>query len=140
MVAAAAETDLFGTPVERPAQAKRARSTNDMRAVQAVLARACSGCGYALAGVAERVCRIVDPDRLVIERVPDDEALVVEQLIRGRWLTVGGQHRYTWRNRREGTGRSVLVPRSTQNTMQRWAHLRGEPITKTNHTEGQRQW
>ncbi|WP_157182616.1 hypothetical protein [Sciscionella marina] len=129
------DTDLFGNTVgteNAKPKRKRPRKVNDMAAVEEVLDRARTDNGYVLAGVADRVCRVIDPDANKITTVPDHEAIVVEQLIRQKWLTVGGQHLYVWRNRREGFGHSVLVPRSTRDAMNRWAHLKARPAVKDN--------
>jgi hypothetical protein len=114
------EVDLFGSPVDAPQQHARTRPPiNDMALIEDVLAAAISP-GYALVGSPGEVFRD-GPDHEV-SPVPRYEADAVCQLIDTKFLTVGGSHTYTCRGR-SGPGRSVLVPRTTQQQVERWKNL-----------------
>lgn len=132
-------TDLFGTPVDQPPAVKSARGrpvTNDMTLIERVL-RVARTDGYALVGARERVYRVTGKDRhgvLEITGIPDEDANAVHQLIESKNLAVGGQHCYRHRNRREGYGRAVLVPRATHATAARWEALH-RPSTWPHHRE-----
>lgn len=97
-----------------------------MDLIERVLTVACQE-GYALVGTAERVYRVGTSDQtgtIEIIGVSRAEADAVHQLIDNKELVAGGQHRYRYRNYREGYGRAVLVPRSTRAKHARWSHLR----------------
>jgi hypothetical protein len=120
------DVDLFGNPVPPPPPPPRPRpATNDMDLIERVLKVACLD-GYALVGTAERVYRVGTSDQtgtVEIIGVSGEEADAVRQLIDSRDLVPGGQHRYRYRNYREGYGRAVLVPRATRGKAARWSHL-----------------
>lgn len=132
-------TDLFGTPIDPPRAVKPAKSrpvTNDMDLIERVLQVARTD-GYALVGVRERIYRVTGKDRhgvLEITGIPEVDANAVHQLIESKNLAVGGQHCYRHRNRRESTGRAVLVPRATQAAAARWEALH-RPSTWPHHIE-----
>jgi hypothetical protein len=117
---AAAETDLFGNPLDQPASATpESPPINDMTLIEKVLQIA-ESTGYVLVGPSERVYHLYA--RGEIETAPNHEAETVHQLLDGKWLTKGGTHFYTCYGH-NGPGNSVLVPRSTKNKARLWRAL-----------------
>ena len=122
------DRDLFGrfarqTPKPRPAG--RVES-NDMDLVQSVIRTAVTD-GYALVGPSRHAYRRLDAHE--IERVPAYESEMVHQLLRRGMFTEGGTHVFT-HGGQEGSGRSVLVPKSTKTTAARWANLARIPTPR----------
>ncbi len=120
-----AQGALFGPQEPIPAPPHPARVprpvVNDMDLIEAVIAVARDP-GYVLIGATERVYRRVpdgpgEAER--VERVPVYEDAAVHQLITGHHLTIGGSHHVHY-GRYEGRANSVLVPRTTARTANRW--------------------
>lgn len=113
-----------GAASAAPVERQPCRVTNDIGLVEEVLEVACSdfkvACSdfsYVLVGMAEQVYRKVDRER--IEPVPVDIEHAVHQLLSAKWLTVGGCHYYRC-GRFDGPASSVLVPKTTRDTLRRW--------------------
>jgi hypothetical protein len=125
----AEQFDMFtGEAVETgSALAPSTRDINDMDAIQDVLDRAVR-VGYMLVGANEQVYRKVQGSQInEIERVSINEAELVHQLIRQKYLTVGGNH-HCVHGRSSGPANSVLVPRDTRHRLSRW-HALKRPTT-----------
>ncbi|MBP2474007.1 hypothetical protein JOF53_002879 [Crossiella equi] len=124
------DTDLFGNPVETTPAPENTRpdkpALNDMDAVVAVLERAVSDRSYMLLGMSERVYRITGPKRpdrcLPVSPATAWEAETVHQLIKARYLNVGGRHPVV-SGAITGYACSVLVPKATQQQLTHWKHL-----------------
>ncbi len=104
----------------QPTEHRDARESNDYDLLQSVAAVA-GDCGYLLVGAAERVYRRADHGHGgEVVRVPRYEEDAVHQLLRHRWLTLGGQHNTVTCGAATLTGTSVLVPKATQGRIARW--------------------
>jgi hypothetical protein len=115
----AGELDLFGNPIAKLTKSTRdtTKLINDMDLAESVLSLAIN-VGYRLIGTQEKVYRRVEGRDEEIESVPRYEADMVHNLIEQKYLTIGGHHHCRWRGF-EGSGRSVLVPKTTKHYLSR---------------------
>jgi hypothetical protein len=116
--------DLFGN--ELPEQsaatpAPKVKPGNNMATVIKVLERAMSDDGYVLVGSTGQPHRVYTDDAKNKRVTPCIywEAAVVHDLIHSSLLKTGGRH---WLDTRRGRKacQSILVPRSTRQTVARW--------------------
>jgi hypothetical protein len=121
---------LFGGPGWEPDPPARPVShieSNNVELMHTVAGNA-DRAGYLVAGRAERVYAR-DPDRHGrAVRVPRWEEDAVHQLLRRRWLALGGTYRFVC-GAAELTGTTVLVPRETRARVDRWQQLQRPPAS-----------
>jgi hypothetical protein len=123
VVAVTKQPDLFGGLHDVDDAPTTPQESNDVDLMHAVAANAIHA-GYVLVGASERVYARVAGDEVV--RVPRFEEDAVHQLLRRRWLTIGGSHALTC-GAASLTGVALLVPRQTRTAVTRWEHLQRPP-------------
>lgn len=90
-----------------------------MDLIQRVI-RTASISGFVLVGGNERVYQRTTDNH--VEQVSTDVDDAVHQLIKRKWLHVGGTHHVRY-GRYQGPARSVLVPKKSRDMVHRWQAL-----------------
>jgi hypothetical protein len=134
------DIDLFGNPIQptTPTKTRPPRhTTNDIDLIESVIKVARED-GYVVSGINTRVYRVegTQGGTYEVATVPVYEADAVAQLIDLGVLTVGGAHACRYRNNRESTCHTVLVPSVTRRRAERWAALQRPSNWKPATTTG----
>ncbi len=117
----AIQVDLFGAEVDvGESRRESPPPVNNMDLVTSVLTTAARS-GFVLTGTQQGVRRWHNEDEA--RTVSAEVEAAVHQLLAAGWLTVGGRHEARLGAHRRQV-RSVLVPKKTRQTLQRWQSLK----------------